>query len=343
MFTRLRTKRSVFSVLLAAGLVLLPVLVGYAQGELQLGNQSYTRAAAPALRMPVTRSVRFFRGVGGVAFSAVAKGQLGRVVTELRYDPTALDGQRLVIVTSSPNGTPTTVRGAIYDWQLVPIANYANDENGSAVTLFGRLSDQTREADTHSARGRVINYHPQLDNTLLGLRLFQADILIFQPNAADLFSQNGQAILGAGERGHDLAKNQDRYRQIAQWQESQEQLGNSYQSYVVGDLDQQVTFAVQGGAISFTGSPYWAAWRPKHRSSADRAKIERLADDYRTKAESHDAVVRAAKASSVAPTISTLLRLQTLKTEIDSIEKQLEELNAIEEMPEVQPGSDPAY
>ena len=163
--------------------------------------------------MPVTRSVRFFRGVGGVAFSAVAKGQLGQAVTELRYDPTAPDRAAPGDLHQLPKWLDHHRARRHLRLAIGADRRIADDENGSAVTLFGRLSDQAREAETHSARGRVINYHPQLDNTLLGLRLFQADILIFQPNAADLFSQNGRAILGAGERGHDLAKNQDRYRQ----------------------------------------------------------------------------------------------------------------------------------
>jgi len=115
------------------GVVLTWFVVVHAQ-ELQLGNVTYARAAAPTLRMPVTRSARFFRGVGGVAFSAVAVGLPSLYVHSLQYDASAPDGQRLVVAVGPRGGPIQKVRGNIYAWQLVPIARYALDENGSAVT-----------------------------------------------------------------------------------------------------------------------------------------------------------------------------------------------------------------
>jgi hypothetical protein len=270
----------VVSLLFAIVLANLPTLVGFAQEQLQLGNMTYSRAEAPALRMPVTRSIRFFRGVGGVAFSAVAQGDGGLAVAGLRYDGSARDGQRLAITLRSRSGSLVTVRGDIHDWQLVPTARYARDENGSAVTLFGRLRDANATARLVRAGHRVINYHGALDNTLLGLRLFQADILIIRPEAADLFRQNGRPILGAGEGGHDRAKNLSRYQQLALWQDQQAEQGNQYQSYVVGDLGQRVAFGLREGSIVFSGEPFWHAWRAKHRTAADDAKRAALVDRY---------------------------------------------------------------
>lgn len=315
-----------------AALATLPMLVALAQGELQLGTQTYSRASAPALRMPVTTSARFFRGVGGVAFGAVAQGQGGQVVTALRYDPAAADGQRLEITVQSKDGSTQTIRGRIYDWQLVPTAQYALDENGSAVTLFGNLQDKQLENRILKNGGRVINYHPRLQNTLLGLRLFQADILIIQPNAADLFKENGVILRGTGEGPHSLLDNQARFNKIVEWQESQEILGNQYQSYVVGDINQRVTFAAANGSITFTGSPFWNAWRPKYRSAADLAKVEALATRHDARVTSYNALVRSINTGGASQ--ATEAKLSALRDEIESIEKQLEELNAIEQMPE---------
>jgi hypothetical protein len=333
MFKQARVRRIIASIALLAAFAMLPVLAALAQGELQLGNQTYSRASAPALRMPVTRSARFFRGVGGVAFSAVAQGQRGQIVTALRYDPAAADGQRLVISVREKDGSTQTARGHIYDWQLVPTAEYALDENGSAVTLFGSLENKTLENVTLATGGRVINYHPRLQDTLLGLRLFQADILIIQPNAADLFKENGRIIVGIGEGKHNLVENQARFRQISEWQDAQATLGNKYQSYVVGDLDQRVTFAAASGAITFTGTPSWNAWRRKYRSSTDLAKVEMLEKQYDSRVTSYNTLVGSFNAGTTRSQ-QTAAKLAALKTEIEALEKQLEDLNAIEEMPE---------
>jgi hypothetical protein len=271
--------------------------------------------------------------VGGVAFSAVAQGQLGQVVTSLRYDAASPDGQRLVITTKATDGSTQTARGHIYDWQLVPTAGYALDENGSAVTLFGQLTDKALEDRTLTTRGRIINYHPALDHTLLALRLLQADIVIFEPNAADLFKENGRVILGAGEGGHDVVANQARFQQLSDWQHSQADLGQTYQSYVVGDLGQSVTFVADRGAITFTGTPYWNAWRRKYRTAADRDRVKALENQYAASVVSYNGRVDALNAGSQEQRL-TDTTLAAAKAKIDALEKQIEELNAIEQMPD---------
>lgn len=326
-----RTRVLIASAVLVALAGLLPSLL--AQSQLQLGNQTYSRAAAPPLRMPVTRSARFFRGVGGVAFSAVAQGQGGQVVDALRYDSTAADGQRLQVTVRSKDGSTHTARGGLYDWQLVPTAEFALDENGSAVTLFGQLDDEQQHLLTLASGGRVINYHPKLQDTLLGLRLFQADILIIQPNAADLFARDGKIILGAGEGAHDYARNMERFEQITAWQESQARLGLQYQSYVVGDLDAQVTFTVAKGVLTFTGSPSWTAWRRRFRAPEDIAKVEALEERLEPKIDTYNTLLGSMQAGQT-PEASATPRLTQLRAEIAAIEKQLEHLNAVEQMPE---------
>ncbi len=332
MFKRLHVRHAAAAAV-AIVAVLLSTFVGLAQGGLELGGLAYSRAAAPALRMPVTRSAGFFSRVGGVAFSAVANGEDGLFVSGLRYEASAADGQRLAVTLRRPDGTTLTVRPHIFDWQLVPIARYAMDENGSAVTLFGRLQDKNLEARTRAARnGRAINYNPRLDNTLVGLRLLQADMLIIYPDAADLFREGSRILLGAGEQGHDLTANQRRFAALAEWQEEQSLRGNEYQSYVVGDIDQHVTFSVRNGTLTFTGRPYWDAWRRKHRSAADRANATRLVDAYEADRATYNALVGKIKGGTA--TAQDVDRQRRLGEELETIEAQFEELNAVEEMPE---------
>ena len=167
-----------------------------------------------------------------------------------------------------------TARADIYDWALVPIAKFADSENGSAMTLFGSLNSQTSTNSMLGKGYRVINYHEALDNTLLGLRLMQADLLIIKEEAADLFRKNNRYILGRGERGHDLARNQERFSKINTFLELEAIRGNQFQSYVVGDLDQKVSFGISTqGKLTFTGRPHWLAWRQAEPSESDYRRI----------------------------------------------------------------------
>ncbi len=313
-----------------------------AQAMLQLGDMSYSRAQAPALRMPVTTSVRFFRGVGGVAFSAVAEGENGLKVVGLRYDPSAADGDRLVVSVESPSEGRVALRAQIYDWELVPIARFAQDENGSAMTLFGQLSDKALEERTLRKRDRIINYHPALDDTLVGLRLFQADILIIQPNAVHLFRQGASVVLGAGEGGHDPAQNMERFLRVSEWQEQQSAKGNTYQSYVVGDIGQRVTFRRSQDRIAFTGSPHWNCWKSKLTQAEMSQRIGELQTSYETAVNEYNSAVTAARngASSMTPAqqSQTVTRLRAMKSRLDEMEKSLESrveaISAVEQMPE---------
>lgn len=332
------------SMLLGLALAIAAMLA-LAQEMLQLGSLTYARVDAPYLRMPVSTAPRFFRRVGGVAFAAVAEGNDGLTVTDLRYDAAAPDGSRLV-VSLQRRDQRYQVRAPLFDWELVPIARFAKDENGSAMTLFGQLKDKGLEAKVLERRDRIINYHPALDNTLVGQRLFQADILIIQPNAVHVFRDSRGPLLGAGETGHDPERNAVAYRQVQQWQEQQQAKGQIYQSYVVGDLGQRVSFDVQGTRLVFDGRPYWAAWRsrlsqPEMRSRAEAAegglgkKLEDLIAGY-------NAAVDSARAR--APSMSGEERRQLVealerrKNQIEALERQLEaemeSITAVEQMPE---------
>lgn len=336
-----RPRRSRRSLLIASSCIafLLLPLAAIAQfsGALQLGDVSYSRAPAKTLRQPVNFSPKFFRGVGGVAFNAVAEGEGGIVVQGLRYEPSAADGDRLVITIAQGGGT-RAVRGRIHDWAMIPIARFAADENGSAMTLFGRLDNELLEKQVLDRRGRVINYHPALDNTLLGLRMFHADILIIQENAVHLFKRDGRNILGNGESGHDPAQNAERFRRIVRWQQEQEQRGNKFQSYVVGDLQQRVAFSVRDGRLEFTGTPYWAAWKPKFDLPADRARLQALAVRHDQLVKSYNSQVNSyngrRNTMSNAEAASAQQQMNSTEAELNGVIRQYEELNDVAQMPD---------
>ena len=203
--------------------------IGQSTG-LQLGNMSYGRVSTPHLVRTVSRSASFFRGVGGVAFEAVAIGKDGLVVTNLIYNANMSDGKRLEIHLHNSQNKLFKINADIYDWQFIPIAKFSDSKYGSAMTLFGEAADAHKEVadEIRGAGGRIINYHASFENTLVGLRLFQADVLIFQSNAADLFkNSSGNYILGAGEKGHELEANNKRFKEMKTLLEMERKKGNT--------------------------------------------------------------------------------------------------------------------
>jgi len=333
----LRRCSAIFSIVLLGSMA----LNVWAVALLQLGDMSYARAEAPYLRMPVSSAPRFFRGVGGVAFSAVAEGVDGLQVTSLRYDAAAADGRRLVVeLQRGPQ--KFSVRPSIFDWQLVPIARFAKDENGSAMTLFGQLKNKAQEREVLAKGDRVINYHPAIDNTLLGQRLFQADVMIIQPNAVHVFRDGRGLLFGAGESNHDATRNMRAFRAVSNWLDERAARGERFQSYVVGDIGQSVRFDFREGGLEFSGRPYWAAWRSRHSESHIQSAIEKLTAPHEAKIERHNGLVKEFNAKrSTAP--NSVLRdldgaITRSRLEIEEGEKRIEaaidEISAVEQMPE---------
>jgi len=82
----------------------------------------------------------FVSSVGGVAFDSTAIPEDAIEKISVDYNPKKPDGQRLSLVINNQS-----VTAKIADWQLIPIANYANTEYYSVFTLFGSLSSLDSE------------------------------------------------------------------------------------------------------------------------------------------------------------------------------------------------------
>jgi hypothetical protein len=161
-------------------------------------------------------------------------------------------------------GRPQEVMAPIYDWQLKPIAQFAATADFGCFTLFGALKDK---ADTEARRARgeeILNYHPAFENTLLGLRLMQADILILRPEACDLVKQDGRWLLGAGESAPDVGANEQRLMRVHRAEQSLP--GRPFRSYVICDQGVPVTFGATNGVLVLTGDPFWHCWKTKQDS-----------------------------------------------------------------------------
>lgn len=248
-----------------------------------LGAITFTRADALPLDNPVLlsqglQSHSYLSSVGGVAFGALAKGENGLQIVGLEYEPRAKDGARLTALLENKGGKVFKAVAAIYDWQLAPIARLAASDQQACFTLFGRVAD-AQEQQLRRAKGQyILGYHPALKDTLLGLRLMQADILILYPDSCDLPKVDGKYVLGAGE----LAPNVDANRQaLGRLHQRIDALGQKFQSYVVCDHEQEVTYRMQQGALVLSGNPVWYCWRSK---ISDQATLNELQDRANAKA-----------------------------------------------------------
>lgn len=224
------------------------------------------------------------RGVGGVNFQQVASPASGWKIESMKflYDSSRYDGDRLRVVAG-----PDTLSVGLPDWQWVPMAKYANTDNYACFTLFGKLKDKQLEKQVLDQNKQVLNYHQKLENTLLGLRLFQMDILILQPSATDLPKEGGRYLLGEGENvptpTNGTRALMEFRSQLAAWSNVQ---GNSFQSYMISDFaNTPIRFRKENSRLAIDGTPYFFAWTMKKRLESysrqavyDR-EFDRICDD----------------------------------------------------------------
>jgi len=232
--------------------------------QLALGPQRLVHSPAPTLRnrthlrvgLGRRPRISFVGRIGGVAFDAVAKPADGFVVNTLALDyfPDRRDGQRLTVSINDQ-----TVLAPIYDWQLIPIAKFANSGFYSCFTLFGDLANSKKQREVLGRRGRVLNYHPSFENTLLGLRLFQLDSLIINRHSYDLVKNGDEYLLGAGEVPPSISKNKSSLENFRIF--NQKIPDNKYNSYVVSDFGRTVAFRVDGDRLDIQGEPSYYFWR----------------------------------------------------------------------------------
>lgn len=268
--------------------VLLAILLPLQAGALELGRVSMARRPGIALRTGVSAAPAFFRAVGGVAFSGVAKSKDKSRVVDVFYDAQAEDGLRLRVALKTPAGETRRVRADVPDWMLLPLVKYASSKHGACVTMFGKLQDQEEEAELREDLSRIVNYHPAFDNTLLGLRLLQADMMLLTEDSADLPKEGGAYLLGIGETPPNLDINRYNFARVEQWLLRQ----TPYSSYVIGDHAQNVYFWIDGDRLQLSGDPYWQTWRmPKAQADQldeiyEQIEEERIRDVFKMSSES---------------------------------------------------------
>jgi len=267
--------------------------------QLRLGPQNLVSMAAPALRNPQHLSIglksqAFVGKVGGVAFDQVAQPDEDLSVNDLSlyYRPALPDGKRLQLVV---NGQ--LIYAHIYDWQLIPIARFADSPYFSCFTLFGKLTNTTKEKEVLEKGGRILNYHPSLVDTLLGLRIFQLDILILYDFTPNLPKESEEYILGAGESMPNIRMNKIGMKLFAYYINIiQSELKTRHRSYVICDFGRDIRFNFHGNTLNVGGQPFYYFWRYKgdqpgydNKSTHDRVLQEiqeKIKSEKKSNAES---------------------------------------------------------
>jgi hypothetical protein len=206
------------------------------------------------------RSFAFVGKVGGINFEAVAELPADRSGEHIcpHYSPADSDGSRLKVEVGDE-----LFSTLIYDWELIPIASYADSEYTSVVSLFG---PETDESKFH------ITYHPAFEDTLLGLRLLQADALLINPAQFSMLPKyNSNVIIGAGESDFPYPT-----LAVEQVNSALKKLSESdrFSSWVISDVDRSATIEISNGALTVNLEPYHYFWR------ADDSASQPLISEY---------------------------------------------------------------
>jgi len=202
---------------------------------------------------------------GGVAFAGEAKPIAGFQLDTLSliYNPMLVDGNRLNVFINNK----TYVILDLPDWQLVPIAKFADSSYIACVSLFGKLKPGVKRP---LGTKYVVGYHPAFENTLLGLRLFQVDFYLLDPDiSGELPSQEGEYILGSGEVPPDPDTWQDAAFKLNQLFGKRQ----IFQSYLICDYQRQVTFSIDSSRFLLDNHPYFYFWR------RGKTKVEKVEEN----------------------------------------------------------------
>ncbi|MDR2056783.1 MAG: hypothetical protein LBP83_00565 [Dysgonamonadaceae bacterium] len=147
------------------------------------------------------------------------------------------------------------------DWQLVPIVHFANSSYQGIFTASG----DTKNGDAQ------LKYHPAFLNTLLGLRLFQAHLLIIIPETLGEIprDENGNYILAGSEEGLMPPTNLQAYKAIFN---ELKQNNININSYILTDKELNLFFDIDGDDVSFSDNPYYYFFK----NEIDMVKIKKM-------------------------------------------------------------------
>lgn len=252
-------------------LILLSILLSFLSQAQQRGNYSFASPAAMPLMntLPmreVVHSQKVVGSVGGISYDQVAKPESTLQITSLtiEYAQNNFNGERLML-----NINGKKVYTSLFDWQLIPIAKFADSESYSCFTYFGDLANQKFDQLVLDNGGHILNYHPSFSNTLLGLRLMDMDLLYMYNFTCDLPKLDNKYILGGGEIIPDINSNILGYNNfIFHINTIKKDLKQNFRSYILSDYNRSLTFSIQNDSLKLNEYPFYFCWRLKSDNPA---------------------------------------------------------------------------
>jgi len=178
----------------------------------------------------------FHANIGGVSFQAVASPAV-----DLKNEAVSLDFANNGLVVQI--GTKTFYPD-LPVWQLAPIVSFVNSSYTVAVSQSG---------DTTNDKEAQCRFHPAFLDNLLGLRLFQADLLNLTDILWDLpIDDQRHYILAPSEQPFTPLRDSTVHRSIYE-----KLAAGDFTSFVLTDKNVNIVFDINESRIILTGHPYY--------------------------------------------------------------------------------------
>lgn len=178
-------------------------------------------------------------GIGGLSFEeiAVPTKSMENSVINLRYDANQDDINRGIIEIGITGDSTYSLM--LPDWQLIPIAHYANDTNTAVVTIIDG-----------------VRYHEAFTDNLLGWRMLQADLLMIEEDMWDLPRDPYTNEVFLADSEESFVPNSMNYDNILSGELIKSSIDN-YTSYILTDWGQEISFGINDSTLFMTGEPYY--------------------------------------------------------------------------------------
>jgi len=216
----------------------------YTLGKLNLfhdasfSREARTNSLPPDLGIP---DYKFHMMVGGVSFEGTA-----RPAKNLKGQAVSVDytNNQFVVKIGSK-----TVHPQLPNWQLIPIAEFANTVDKAVFTIYGKQID---------ANGPQCRFQSAFLDSLLGLRLFQADLLFHLNDMWEIpKDKTGKYIFANSEK--EKLPPSSMTNQLKEIHNELVKLFNkgSFHSYIFTDYGDTVTYNIVDNQIVMQGLPYY--------------------------------------------------------------------------------------
>ena len=255
-----RAKKNIYVLLL----ILCPQLVTgqVALNILDLYHKSFSEVKARIITAKSTiGNYTFHASAGGISFQAVASPS-----DNLKDENIFLDfiDKHLMVQVGTQRFQPD-----LPFWQLAPIVSFADSPYTVAITQMGDTIDN-KEAECL--------FHPAFLDNLLGLRLFQAELLNMPNVLWDIpIDAQRKPILAASEQTFAPKMDSVIYRTIYKKLTNDEK----FTAFTLTDKDVNIVFEIDGSNLKLSGKPYYYFTKTEVDTANVRQLREQLNECYK--------------------------------------------------------------